>query len=226
MHPYWLVFLVGIGTSLLAAALVTLLSPASDELYQQFVALGIRDIWPSRRDVPSKYWCEWLEKASRTCTLLGVAHGEWRNDVKFGPALVACLQKGAKVNILFLDPNSELAKARAREEQRDTEGTIKESIRIMWGIRNGIDPNTRIRLHLRVYDSNPSSVATLIDDFMIVTHYLAGFPNRTSPAFRVVDLGPESLFGVYKVNIDRVFGKESTIEITEDNIEKFIPKRV
>jgi hypothetical protein len=51
-HPYWLTFLVGIGTSLIAAGVVTFLSPTSDEMYQMFLALGIRDIWPSRRDVP------------------------------------------------------------------------------------------------------------------------------------------------------------------------------
>ncbi len=134
-HPYWLTLLVGVGTSVIAAALVTLLSPASDEMYQKFLALGIRDLWPSRKDVPPNNWCEWLGKTRKNCTLLGVAHGEWRRDDKFEPALRQCLGRdGVEVNILFLDPNSALAKARAAEEQRDTPATIRESIRIIWGI--------------------------------------------------------------------------------------------
>ena len=223
-HPYWLTFLVGVGTSLIAAGLVTLLSPSSDEMYQEFLALGIRDIWPSRRDVPSQHWCGWLAEASRSCTLLGVAHGEWRNDERFEPALRRCLlRERVEVHILFLNPNSRLAEARAIEEQRNTPDTIRESIRIMWGMRDQLGAALRGRLHLYIYDSTPSSGATWVDDFMIVTHYLAGYPNRTSPAFRVVDLGQAgSLFGVFKMNIEKILEKDSTVEITEDNVGQFV----
>lgn len=220
-HPYWLTFLVGIGTSVIAAALVTLLSPASDDVYQAFLQLGIRQIWPSRRDVPSKNWCEWLGRAAKRCTLLGVAHGEWRRDEKFRPELEKCLDKGVEVNILFLDPRSRLAEERAREEQRDTPATIRESIRIIWDIRRTMDPEPARHLHLFVYDSTPSTGATWIDDFMIVTHYLAGFPNRTSPAFKVEDVGPDSLFSVFKMNIERISAKDSTVEIIEENIGQY-----
>jgi len=203
-YPYWSTFLIGVGTPVIAAGLVTLLSPSADEIYQQFLALGIRGLWPSRRDVPPRNWCE------------------WRNDEKFGPALINCLRrKDVEVKILFLNPNSGLAAARAREEQRDTPATIRESIRLIWSIRNGLALNLRQRLRLYVYDSTPSSGATWVDDFMIVTHYLAGYPNRTSPAFRVEDLGPDSLFGIFKMNIERICEKESTIEIHERNIGQY-----
>ncbi len=223
-HPYWLTLLVGIGTSLIAAGIVTFLSPTNDEMYQDFLALGIREIWPSRRDVPPDNWCRWLRGTSKSCMLLGVAHGEWRNDDRFEPALQHCLEKGdVNVHILFLDPNSDLAKARAKEEQRDTPATIRTSIRIIWKeIRTRLDPEARDRLHLYVYDSTPSSGATWVDDFMIVTHYLAGYPNRTSPAFRVEDLGAESLFGVFKTNIERIKQRSSTVEITEQNVANYI----
>jgi hypothetical protein len=221
-HPYWLTFLVGIGTSVIAAALVTLLSPTSDEMYQQFLALGIRDIWPSRRDVPPANWCEWLGQTKKNCTLLGVAHGEWRNDERFEPALRACLiRDDVHVRILFLNPNSTLAQARAGEEQRDTPTTIRDSIRIMSEMRLRLAEPLRGRLHLYVYDSTPSSGATWVDDFMIVTHYLAGYPNRTSPAFRVVDVGQDSLFGVFGMNIRRILDRASTVEITEANIAEY-----
>ena len=51
---------------------------------------------------------------------------------------------------------------------------------------------------------------------------LRSYPiNRTSPAFRVEDLGPDSLFGIFKMNIERISEKESTIEIHERNIGQY-----
>jgi hypothetical protein len=222
-HPYTLVFFVGIGNSLIAGSIAAFLSPVHDEMYQKFLALGIRDMWPSRRAVPDGHWCKWLDGTSKSCTLLGVAHSEWRKDDKFKPALTRCLdRRGVEVHILFLDPNSRLAEARANEEQRDTPGTIKTSIRIVWNeVRAELRPELRNRLHLYVYDSTPSSGASWFDDFMIVTHYLAGYPNRTSPAFRVQDLGPDSLFDVFKMNIERIKEKPSTVEITEENLARY-----
>ncbi len=56
---------------------------------------------------------------------------------------------------------------------------------------------------------------------MIVTHYLAGYTNRTSPAFKVDDLGQDSFFGVFQTNIDKIRKKDSTIEITGGNVETY-----
>jgi hypothetical protein len=222
-HPYTLVFFVGIGNSLIAGSIAAFLSPVHDEMYQKFLALGIRDMWPSRKAVPDEHWCKWLKETSKSCTLLGVAHSEWRKDDKFESALKSCLdRKGVEVHILFLDPNSVLAQARANEEQRNTPDTIKTSIKIIWNdVRAGLRPDVRVRLHLYVYDSTPSSGASWFDDFMIVTHYLAGYTNRTSPAFRVQDLGPDSFFDVFKMNIERIKEKDSTVEITEENVASY-----
>jgi hypothetical protein len=180
-------------------------------------------MWPSRRDVPPGNWTEWLGSAKKNCTLLGVAHGEWRNDERFEPALKQCLtRRNVHVHILFLDPNSELAASRAKEEQRDTSATIRASIKIIWNeIRPQLGADSG-RLHLCVYNSTPSSGATWIDDYMIVTHYLAGYPNRTSPAFKVQDLGQDSLYDVFRMNIEKIREKPTTIEITEENIEKYV----
>jgi hypothetical protein len=223
-HPYTLIFFVGIGNSLIAGSIAAFLSPVHDEMYQKFLALGIRDIWSSRKAVPDGHWCKWLEGTSKCCTLLGVAHGDWRRDDKFEPALRRCLdRKDVEVHILFLDPNSNLAKVRADEEQRDTAAIIRTSIKIVWSeVRFRLRPELKERLHLYVYDSTPSSGASWFDDFMIVTHYLAGYPNKTSPAFRVEDLGPDSLFDVFKVNIEKIREKHSTVEITEENVAKYV----
>lgn len=220
-HPYWLTLLVGVGTSLIAAGLVTFLSPSTDDMYQQFLGLGIRQLWPSRRDVPPDNWCTWLRTARKHCILLGVAHGEWRRDDKFLPALNTCLAQGVKVKMLFLDPTSELAGIRAREEQRDTPRIIGESIRIIWEMRTEIDERFRDNLILYVYNATPSSGTTWVDSRMVITHYLAGYPNRTSPAFLVEDVGGDSLFAIYQRNLDRLVQAETTVRITEENVAAY-----
>lgn len=62
---------------------------------------------------------------------------------------------------------------------------------------------------------------TWIDDWMLVTHYLAGFNNLTSPALRVESIPkPRSPYAVYAKNVERIREKFST-EITDENVGKF-----
>jgi hypothetical protein len=53
--------LVSIGCSLIAAALVTYLSPVSEEVYQKFLALGVSDVYPSRQAVDNPRWVDWVK---------------------------------------------------------------------------------------------------------------------------------------------------------------------
>jgi len=58
---------------------------------------------------------------------------------------------------------------------------------------------------------------------MIVTHYLAGLPNLTSPALlvRPVQGGMErNLYNVYAENVQNI----GTIEVDEKNIHEFLPE--
>jgi len=59
-QPLVATILVGIGTSLLAAWIVTYLSPASAEVYQRFLRLGVVDFFESRKDIPNPQWVQWL----------------------------------------------------------------------------------------------------------------------------------------------------------------------
>jgi hypothetical protein len=79
-------------------------------------------------------------------------------------------------------------------------------------------------LKLYVYSATPSSGMTWIDDFMLVTHYLAGFANVVSPAFLIEPIKLKSerqnLFSIYAENVRKL--EESAVEITETNVDQYI----
>src|SRR5207244_3053631 len=105
------------------------------------------------------------------------------------------------VKILFLNPNQLAVVLRAREEargkhSRTTQDVIKESIRRVWEIRESLKPGVKEHLRLYVYDATPSCGLTWVDDQMIVTHYLAGSVDLTSPAvlLKPAKIGTGGLF--------------------------------
>src|SRR5207253_8409706 len=95
-----------------------------------------------------------------------------------------------EMTILFLDPKGNAVITLEKEDgRRNTAETIRSSIRVVWKeIRSELDGESEAQglLKLYVYDATPSSGVTWVDDsFMVVTHYLAGFANVTSPALIV-----------------------------------------
>jgi hypothetical protein len=86
-HPYLSGTVASIGASLIAAASVVWLSPLNEETYKKFLSLGIIDVYTSRSDVENAQWVRWLDQAKRTCTLLGIAHGNWCRDPGFPEVL-------------------------------------------------------------------------------------------------------------------------------------------
>lgn len=221
---------IGIGSSLIAATIVAYLSPFSEFAFRRFISLGIDNVWPSREIVPPRQWVEWIRQARNTCTLLGVAHGNWCKDGGFEPALRDRLENAVWVKILFLNPNGSAAELRAREESqgkhhRATQDVIRESIKRVWEIRESLKPGVKERLRLYVYDATPSCGLTWIDDQMIVTHYLAGSVDLTSPAVLLTPakIGAGGLFDVYAKNVDIIETEWST-ELDERNIDQFLPR--
>lgn len=224
-HPNWATALVGIGGSLIAASVVTYLSPISEEVYQKFISLGINDVYLSRQAVVNSQWVSWVRTARRSCTLLGIAHGNWCRDSDFPNVISDRLRNRVEVKVLFLDPTSHAAQIRALEDRpRDTVSTIRESIKFMWDLKDGLDPEAKERFKLFVYSSTPSSGTTWIDSFMVVTHYLAGFANLTSPAFLVkpVSTATENpdLFGVYAHNVQMI--EDRATPLTNANIANYV----
>jgi hypothetical protein len=129
--------------------------------------------------------------------------------------------------MLFLRPDSQPAETRTLEEsvRRNTADAIRESIKFVWELRGSLPAGVRDRLRLYVYNATPSCGLTWIDDFMIATHYLAGLPNRTSPALRVKppQFGMEqSLYNVYSENLQNIESRST--EVDDRNIHEFLPE--
>jgi hypothetical protein len=220
--PYRAAVFSGIGGSLTAAAVVSGLgvmnSAANDESFAEFRALGIRRSYFHRTRIEDDQWCKWLRGAKEHCTLLGIAHHKWCGDGDFPNALRDCLGRGVQVKFLFLDPGTGAARLRTREDVRAARNTIQEiqdSIRFIWNLREQLAPEAKQRLTLYVYDATPSSGTQWFDDFMVVTHYLAGFPNVTSPALLVVPVktepGERNLYEIYSENLKKVEENFSTV---------------
>jgi hypothetical protein len=228
--PYRAAVSSGIGGSLMAAAVVSGLTPFNNEAFQEFTLLGIRRSYFHRTKVPDGQWCRWLRESRLQCTLLGIAHHRWCEDGDFPDALNEALRRGARVKFLFLDPTSEVAKQRAREDERAGRNTIQEiqaSIRFIWNLRQAMLPALAENLTLYVYTATPSSGTSWFDNFMVVTHYLAGFPNVTSPALLVEpapsEPGTRSLYDIYMENLRKVEERFSG-QIDDQWIQNHLPE--
>lgn len=219
--------LIGIGSSAIAAAIVAYLGPFSESAYRRFISLGIDKVWPSREAVNPRDWVDWLGSATDKCILLGIAHGEWCKDRRFPSALRDCLERCVRVKIFFLDPDSGAATLRSSEEsqKRITTDAIKESIKFVWELRNELAAGVRNRLGIYVYRATPSCGLTWIDEFMVVTHYLAGLSNRTSPALLVkppyFGMG-SSLYSIYAENMQNI--ENLSEEVTLKNLGRLVPQ--
>jgi hypothetical protein len=218
---------IGVGASILAAAIVAWLSPASEAGYRKFISFGIVEMWSSRGVI--KGWVDWMETAQETCVLFGIAHGGWCEDGRFESALKERLNHGVSFRVLFLNPKCEAAAIRAREETgRNTEEKIRKSVQKVWKIRESLTPAQRGQLRLFVYDATASCGLTWVDQQMVVTHYLAGLADETSPALflRKPEIGMErSLYDVYAGNLEEIIQRMSR-QVDESNIQEFVPQQL
>ncbi len=177
-HLYSSGILISVGCSILAAVVVSLMSPLNEKAYENFMSLGISSVYPSRRDVEPRKWVQWLRSAKHSCVLVGIAHGNWCRDPDFEGALTERLHNNVDVKIFFLKPDGPAAGVRAKEDKgRDTIHQIRTSIGVVWNIRKTLAPELASRLKLFVYEATPSMGVTWIDEFMVATHYLAGSEN-------------------------------------------------
>lgn len=220
-HPNIATVLISVGASLIAASMTTILSPVSEEVYQRFLRMGVTELYASRRDIDSHRWCEWLATASEKCMLLGIAHHEWARDTEFEPTVMDRVRHKVRIEVYFLDPNSEIAVKRSDEDTgRDLINTIKKSIEVMWRIRNKLEVGARENFKLYVYSSTPVGT-TWVDNLIVASHYLAAFQNLTSPALILRPVSSKDMYSVYAANARAIAGHAT--ELTEDIARQYLP---
>jgi hypothetical protein len=220
-HPTMGSALVGVGGSMIATMLVSFAGPDSNQTYKTFVKFGVREFYAGRDNVDSDKWVDWLKKAKRKCVLFGVSNGEWLRDTRFSQAVTERLLAGVDVQVFFLDPASDIARQREKEDRqaRGTIDRIKVAIGELWEIREALPAATKEKLTIYIYDATASLGVTWIDDWMLVTHYLAAFNNRTSPALRVEDSGNDKCpYAVYAQNVEGIRNNRAK-KVTDVNIK-------
>lgn len=219
----WSSVFAGVGGSVLATVLVGVLGSDADESYQGFLQHGVTRFYPSR-DQSHVDWVSKLREVKHRCILLGQAHGGWANDHNFRSVLLERVSAGVAVEIFFLDPTCSAAKVRAAEDKKNIKPLLsrtRASIREVWTIREGLSPESKIRLKLYVYDATPSLGLNWFDSTMFVTHYLGGMTNLTSPLLQVeYRPAPDTLYAVYEENVGVIRNNFSTM-ITDANFANY-----
>lgn len=238
-RPYALAF--AIGTSLLTSALFALLAVSRDSFAHAITAFGITRVFLDRKaDFTNQDWTGFISGTRRHYRVLGVAnHGYIRpeNEEDSRLALDAAVERGVDIEVLWLDPLSDIAAAREREEgSRETRRDAISSIEWFWTRRNRSEKSKK-HLRLYTYKALPTSGITWKDNYLIITHYLVGSLNQNAPGLVLVEDGrfmraaltlertsdDRQLSEQYIANYKRL--KDIATEIDETMVEKYIRER-
>lgn len=201
--------MLGVATSVLAAVGLALTAVEREEFAQRILDLGVQGIFDDRlKDLDEKLWTELLSETKREFRVLGMAnHGylsssETRKETE--DALRAALdRKKAEVEFLWLDPEHQLAALREEEEgKRGLRRDTCASIIFFWEIREKLNDEQKNRFSLRSYKAVPTCGLSWADDYMVVTHYLAGQLNLRAPGVVLRGSIPryERLFARFRKN--------------------------
>jgi hypothetical protein len=181
------VIMLGIATSVLAAVGLAWAAIDREQFAQRILDLGVQRIFHDRlTGLESTTWTDLLGDSKREFKVLGMAnHGYLSTDgarAETEEALKKALdRKKVEVEFLWLNPENDLAIAREKEEGRALRRDICNSIIFFWELAEKLEEDQRPRFSMREYSTVPTCGLTWADDYMVVTHYLAGELNLRAP---------------------------------------------
>lgn len=234
IQPFWPAVMSSVGASLVATSIASWFVLRQPRAWEKIFAAGVTKVFLERdKDIPAAKWHEVIRGAKRECNILGIALHGWVEDTETEPAIKECVAKCVPIKILFLDPESNAAKIRQKEERarRDTIHEIAHAIKRFWEIREDLPDEQRERLDLRIYDNTPSCSIIWTNNQMVVTNYVVSVPNVRSPGCIISDISPSTglfvklrkdkrcLFDVYRDNFNTVF--KASRELTKELVEKY-----
>jgi len=204
-HATLRVILLGIGTALVASAIVAFLAIEQDRveppdklLAAAVRKLGLESGFKNRNYLGDQFWLDLLTSAREHYRVLGVAF------------VAAISGHGVEVELLFLKPDSDYAKKREQQEQRSTRADIADAICWFWSLKQSLEDKRQRLLELYEYDETPTSGITWSDNRMIVTLYLARRLNLAAPG--IVLKGPDGeLWTRYRSNFTEVKRKATVL---------------
>lgn len=182
----WATVLYGVGTSLIAAAVFARFALVSDELSDELMRLGVQDVFADRRKaLRDEFWEKLIRGSRHHYFVLGVANNGYAGDQprrdRYKPAFLEAVRQRVEVTIIWLDPETDIARIRDAEEQRATRKDTVDSILWFWGLAQELNDSERARFKLLLHQDTPTCGVTWADDRVVVTNYLAGRLNLEAP---------------------------------------------
>lgn len=217
----------GISSSLFSAWVVKTIFEPEMKLLNSLENSGLSGVWVTRGEFDDTQWCETIRNTKRRCLIFGMASGNYRRDDKTENVIRECLSKrNTTLDIYFLDPTwTDMIQFRAQEENRALTDEIKRTIVFFHSIRSQLVLEQQNRFKIKVYRATPTVSITQSDNYMIVTHYLAGYPNSEAPIYILTDsgqrFGKETLFHYHEKNIEKIKDRPTTKEINNGNIHEY-----
>jgi hypothetical protein len=180
--------LVAIGAGIFAAVVFALISLSRDDLLDRLFRQGVVEVFPSRvARCDDEYWRGLLGCVSREYRVLGVANhgytGTAQKRKRYEQLIRAALDRGVRIEFLWLSPTAPVARLREVEEGRATRSDTVKSIEFFWNLRSQFEDGVRERFVLREHEHVPSCGLTRADDQLTVTHYVPGQDNLDSPGW-------------------------------------------
>lgn len=187
---------------------------------------GLIDIWVDRSKIDRSIWCQKVKQASQRCIILGMASYGYREDPHMEETIRTVVAKKVPIEIYFFDPTyKEILEKRAEEEKtRITEESIRRSIKFFYDtIKKNLSEEMKSHFKLFVYRATPTLSVTLVDDYMIVSHYLATLPNEHAPSYHIIKraVSGETLFEQHMKNVEDIQKQKTTEELTDENIKTY-----
>jgi hypothetical protein len=182
------VIMLGVATSVLAAVGLALTTVEREEFAQRILDLGVQRIFDNRvKDLDEQLWTDLLGNTEREFRVLGMANHGYLNSAEARRETETALHKALgrpkpEVEFLWLNPEHQLSRLREAEEgERGLRRDTCASIVFFWELREKLDEDQKCRFSMREYKAVPTCGLSWSDDYMVVTHYLAGQLNLRAP---------------------------------------------
>jgi hypothetical protein len=176
-----------VGGSLVAIAFFAYIALPKDEFVERLWDQGVLNTFNNRsEDISDEQWFNLVKGAHRHYRVLGAGNHGYINSDKsreqFDWAFREAIEKNhADVEILWLNPQTDVAKRREEEEDVSVRYDACESMVWFYDLRQSLKVSDRHRLRLFEYERTPACGIVWADDRMVVTQYLPARANLFAP---------------------------------------------
>lgn len=190
--------------------------------------IGIERIWPDRRTWQRDpidgltVWHNRVCQAESVDIMSNTLWNNWMHQARFREKLFHSTAYGARVRILVYDPDSQILRLRASDEE-DVPGQMQDEIiatllRIIQG-RNCLSECAKANLEVRLTNRTLQSVHLVrADERMIVAFYLSGKSGGPSPTLQI--RGSDSTYFQKYVEQFEIFWQRAR-ELSEEQLDEF-----